>query len=48
MFVRHAFAGNLAVIAFLFAGQLLFLSALDRMLGIGVNFLDSLVTRVEF
>ena len=48
MFVRHAFAGNFAVVSLLLGGQFLLFAALDRVLGIGVDFLDSLVAGVEF
>lgn len=47
MLVGHTLAGNLAVVTFFFFCQLVMLAALDGMLGIGVNFLDSQVSGVD-
>ena len=48
MFVRHALAGDFTVETFLLLGQFLLFAAFDRMLGIGVDFFNSNVARVNF
>ena len=48
MFVCHSFTGDCAVVPLLLLGQILFFAALDWMLSVCVNFLDSLVACVKF
>ena len=48
MFVRHALVGDFTVVTLLLTGQFLLFAAFDRVLGIGMDFLDSDVARVNF